>query len=141
MNSEKEKILDMIDKGTISPQDAARLLEALGETEEKQKEQIHQRALRMKGKSLYVKVNGRDSENKQVNVNVRVPLVLARYADNIISTCVPASVTDDLKREGIDLRNIDIGGIIDVFEELDEDIVNVDVGEGENCMKVRVYVE
>lgn len=145
MNNEKEKILDMVEKGTISAEDAARLLECVGETEEKQKEREEERAhvsaQRMKGKRLRVLVNGVSEEGQKINVNVGVPLVLARYADNILATCVPAEVTEELGRQGIDLKGIRIGEIVDVFEEIEEDIVNVDIGEEGNGIKVRVYVE
>lgn len=140
MNSEKQKILDMVEKGAINGTDAARLLEALGETEEKQNERVHESAVRMKGKKLRVVVNGTADGNK-INVNVSVPLVLARYADNILANCVPASVDGELKKNGFDLRGLNISGIVDTFEELDEDIVNVDVCEENTDMKVRVYVE
>ena len=33
MNNEKQKILDMLEKGTITPADAAKLLECLGESQ------------------------------------------------------------------------------------------------------------
>lgn len=142
--SDKAKILDMVEKGSITAQDAARLLECLGETTEKeekaQQERVHESAVRMKGKKLRVEVNGYTEGNK-VNVNVSVPLVLARYADNIIANCVPDAVNGELKGQGIDLRSLNIGGIIDTFEEIDEDIVNVEIDEDDTKMKVRVYVE
>lgn len=144
--SDKAKILDMVEKGSITAQDAARLLECLGETTEKeekaQQERVHESAVRMKGKKLRVTVNGY-TEGNNVNVNVSVPLVLARYADNIIANCVPDAVNCELKGQGIDLLSLNIGEIIDTFEEIDEDIVNVDVDidEDDTKMKVRVYVE
>ncbi len=78
-----------------------------------------------------------------MNVNVSVPLVLARYADSILTNVVPASAAKGLEEQGIDLRGLNISGLVDVFEELEEDIVNVDVEEEENGtnMKVRIYVE
>lgn len=140
MNSEKEKILDMVEKGTIGADDAARLLECLGENEVKQNERVHESAVRMKGKKLRVLVSG-IAEGNKINVNVSVPLVLARYADNIIANCVPAAATSELQSKGIDLRGLNISAIVDTFEELDEDIVNVDVNEENTDLKVRVYVE
>lgn len=142
MNKDKQKILDMIDQGTISAADGARLLECLGETEEKETERAQKTAQRMKGKKLRVTVNGMQ-EGKRINVNVSVPLVLARYADSILTNVVPASATKGLEEQGIDLRGLNISGLVDVFEELEEDIVNVDINEEENGtdMKVRIYVE
>ena len=74
MNNEKQKILDMLEKGTITPADAAKLLEGM-------------------------------------------------------------------KAQGIDLRQLNLGAIVDVFEELEEDIVNVRVKDAHNDLLVRVYVE
>lgn len=141
MNTEKGRVLEMVEKGTISAEDGAKLLECLGETEEKQAAQVQKSAARMKGKCLHVKVNGLSGENQKINVNVSVPLVLARYADNIIANCVPTAVSEELSHNGIDLRGLNIAGIIDVFEEIEEDIVNAEIGEPPMTMQVRVYVE
>ncbi len=142
MNKDKQKILDMIDQGTVSAADGARLLECLGQTEEKESERAQETARRMKGKKLRIEVSG-ISEGSKMNVNVRVPLVLARYADNIVANFLPSSATEGLEKEGIDLRGLNISAIVDVFEELEEDIVNVEIRqEEENTdMRVRIYVE
>ena len=78
---------------------------------------------------------------KKINVNVSVPLVLARYADNILNNCVPKEVNEELKGKGIDLYALNIGQIVDMFESLEEDIVNVDMDQDGNDLKVRVYVD
>ncbi len=142
MNKDKQKILDMIDQGTVSAADGARLLECLGQTEEKESERAQETARRMKGKKLRIEVSG-ISEGSKMNVNVRVPLVLARYADNIVANFLPSSAAEGLEKEGIDLRGLNISAIVDVFEELEEDIVNVEIRqEEENTdMRVRIYVE
>lgn len=145
MNSEQQKVLDMLEKGTINAEEATRLLDCLEENNEKERTaesgRVQQNAKRMKGKKLRVEVNGSTEESKEIHVNVSVPLVLARYADNIIANCVPASANDELSKQGIDLRHLNISQIVDTFEDLDEDIVNVDLDQDETCMKVRVYVQ
>ncbi len=142
MNSDKEKILEMINQGTVSAADGARLLECISDTEKEETARVQESARRMKGRMLKVMVSGREKGNP-VNVRVSVPLVLARYADNILANCVPASVNDDLGQRGVDLRGLNISAIVDAFEDLEEDIVNVDVDQSEEDtqMKVRVYVE
>lgn len=142
MNQEKQKILDMIEKETISAADGARLLECLGETEKEQQEQVQQTARRMKGRKLKIQVDGMQ-EGNPMKVNVSVPLVLARYADNIISTCVPDGAAEKMAKEGFDIRSLNISAIVDAFEDLDEDIVNVDINQPSESteMKVRIYVE
>lgn len=145
MNNEKEKILDMIENGTITAEDGARLLECLGETAEKEKAaektQIRSDGERMKGKKLRVDVNGFTEKDQKINVNVSVPLILARYADNIIENCVPDNAMDGLKKNGVDLRSLNISKIVETFETLEEDIINVDIKDPDTDMKVRVYVD
>ena len=140
MNNEKQKILDMLEKGTITPADAAKLLECLGESQREETALVRQSAQRMKGKKLRVQVEGSTEESEDLHVNVSVPLVLARYADNFLSTCLPASAAG-MKAQGIDLRQLNLGAIVDVFEELEEDILNVRVKDAHNDLLVRVYVE
>lgn len=144
-NDEREKVLEMLSQGQISSEEAARLLDCLSDGEEKQRKsestQMHSDAQRMKGKKLRVDVNGFTEGDKKVNVNVSVPLVLARYADNIIANCMPESANKGLKEKGIDLRELNISKIIDTFEDLDEDIVNADIDQDDTKMKVRVYVD
>lgn len=142
MNDSRQKILDMIDQGTVSAADGARLLACISDTEKEEQAQVQENARRMKGKKLRVEVKGKEKGNA-VNVNVSVPLVLARYADNIIAACVPDSVGDELGKKGVDLKNLNISAIVDVFEDLEEDIVNVAVEQEEEAtdLKVRVYVE
>ena len=45
MNQEKQKILDMIERGTITPADGAKLLECLGETEREEIAELYKSLL------------------------------------------------------------------------------------------------
>ena len=141
MKEERKKVLDMLEQGKVSPDEAAKLLECLEENEEKQSMRVQTDAARMKGKKLRVEVNGFVEGGKKINVNVSVPLVLARYADNILNNCVPKEVNEELKGKGIDLSALNIGQVVDMFESLEEDIVNVDMDQDGNDLKVRVYVD
>ena len=141
MKEERKKVLDMLEQGKVSPEEAAQLLDCLEENEEKQSMRVQTDAARMKGKKLRVEVNGFVEGGKKINVNVSVPLVLARYADNILNNCVPKEVNEELKGKGIDLYALNIGQIVDMFESLEEDIVNVDMDQDGNDLKVRVYVD
>lgn len=145
MNEEKLKVLEMLAQGTINAEEAARLLDCLEENSEKERTAEDRRrkdtARRMEGKKLRVEVLGDTKEAKKMNVNVSIPLVLARYADNIIANCVPQAANEELAKQGISLRDLNIGQIVDTFETLEEDIVNADIEEDGAAMKVRVYVE
>ena len=46
-----------------------------------------------------------------------------------------------LKSQVIELKGLNIVAIVDVFEELEEDIVHVQVKDKENDLLVRIYVE
>ena len=144
-STEQQKVLDMLEKGRITPDEAARLLDCLGQSDPQEPgekgEHIQADAKRMQGKKLRVEVKGDTEEMKKVNVNVSVPLILARYADNIIANCVPDEATKELKAKGIDLRSLNIGAIVDTFETLEEDIVCADIDQEDTQLKVRVYVE
>lgn len=144
MHEEKKKVLDILAQGNITAEEAARLLDCLDEEtiSAPRAEAVHQQGnnANLRGKKLRVKVDG-VAEGNKVDVNVSVPLVLARYADHIIASCVPADVNKDLASKGIDLRQLNIGQIVDTIESLDEDIVNVDVEQDDTDIKVRVYVE
>ena len=95
MNNEKQKILDMLEKGTITPADAAKLLECLGESQREETALVRQSAQRMKGKKLRVQVEGSTEESEDLRVNVSVPLVLARYADKEGNPLYPVPVLMD----------------------------------------------
>ncbi|MBC8530456.1 SHOCT-like domain-containing protein [Gehongia tenuis] len=145
ISDEKQKVLDMLEQGSITAEEAARLLDALeaGAKQERSQrsEQMHSDAKRMQGKKLRVEVNGFVEGDKRINVNVSVPLVLARYADNIIANCVPKDVNRELSTNGIDLSQLKIGELVDTFESLEEDIVNADIDQEDTKLKVRVYVD
>ena len=145
MNTEKQKILDMLAQGKINADEAARLLECLEEPgaakdtpPAAEKPRSNER---LSGKKLRVEVKGYMEDGKKMDVNVSVPLVLARYVDNIIVACVPDVAHEELAKQGINLRQINIGQLVDALEDLDEDIVNADIKQDEIDLKVRVYVE
>ena len=149
MINEKLKILEMLQDGTINAEEAFRLMESLGGEPTAVREvaakpaQAAERAAKTgstSGKKLRVEVRGFD-EGEKVNVNVAVPMVLARFADNIISNCIPDGVNDSLEGKGINLKKLNLGELIDSIETLDEDLVNLDVTEKDTDLKVRVYVE
>ena len=152
MASEKERIVKLLEDGKISAEDAARLLEALGERGGEAPRQMpggdNREAGRplsdnpeLKGKKLRVKVMGSMEEMEGVNVNVAVPLALAGLVDNIITSVIPKEVSKELESEGINLKGLNLGGLVGALSDLDEDIVNVDLDKDGKELKVRVHVE
>lgn len=143
MGKDKERILELLEKGEITAEEAARLLDCIQEETEREKPQprAQSNAGQTKGKKLRIEVKGDTQDVKKVNVNVSVPLVLARYADQIIANCVPKSVGDELRTQGIDLSMLKLGELVDTIETIEEDIVNADILQDDIDMKVRIYVE
>lgn len=142
--SDKQQILEMMANGKISAEEASRLLESLEDSESLPVAVETGRqydAARMRGKKLRVEVDGFVEGNKKINVNVSIPLVLARYVDNLLANCMPNEAHAELAKQGIDLRKLNISQIVDTFEDLEEDIVNADIDQDDTCLKVRVYVE
>ena len=149
MANEKEKIIEMLEEGKISAEDASKLLSALGEAPDAASQpsggyDAQRTNQSLKGKKLRVTVEGiseEDGEIQDIHVNVAVPLVLAKLADGIISNVVPKEANKQLKEQGIDLGSLKLGEIVEALTDLDEDIVNVDIVSEGKPMKVRVYVE
>jgi hypothetical protein len=139
MASEKERIINMLEEGKITADDAAKLLAAIGEPEPK-KPAEERKPLNpdLKGRKLRVIVDVDGEDN--VKVNVALPLALAKIADSIITNVIPKEASKELEAQGINLAAINLSEIVDNLTDLDEDIVNVDI-DGDETVKVRVYVE
>ena len=145
MNGEKQKVLELLAQGQINAEEAARLLECLEAPEEgKDIRPLNgegRKNAQLSGKKLRVEVKGYGEDGKKMDVNVSVPLVLARYVDNLIASCLPEAAYQEMLKQGIDLRQLNIGQLADALENLDEDIVNADLKQNDMDLKVRVYVE
>ena len=151
MANEKERIIKMLEDGKIDAEDAARLLEALNIESGGRPPRTASHAQsfntgddtppELKGKKLRVRVEGSMEEMEGINVNVAVPLALAGLVDNIITNVIPKDVNKELEAQGIDLKALNLGGIVGALSDIDEDIVNVDLNKDDKELKVRVHVE
>ena len=89
-SSERMKILEMLQEGTIKAEEAAKLLDALeegGEVESRPEP----------GKVLKIRVS--DKQSGAVKVNVGLPLAFARFLKDLI----PASERARIESQGVDL--------------------------------------
>jgi len=161
MNDEKLRIMQMVKDGTISPEEGIDLIEALGASKMVEKEDtgeaimqaepvdeissdsnwrphsIHRHhrehrekrhAGRGKAKWLYIQVNEGDGKN----VNIRIPLTLAKFAGKFI----PNEAKKELKDKGIEL---DLDGILNTLQEEGEmNLVEVDEGDDKT---VRIFTK
>ena len=148
MNSEKMKILEMIQDGKLTAAEGMDLLKAIEEGNSQHAAQIIEDELEKKGKLstgerfLRVRVVG----EKTLKVNVNVPLSLIHSASKLIvyaMSFVPADKRAELEQKGLDLEALDVEGLARILEEtLDGKIVDVEVADpAEGTIKVEVYVE
>lgn len=138
---EKAKILDMLENGKITPEQAERLLQALGSsskqtgyTSSSESASVRIKKLdpslqkNLKGK-LRIEVDAADGDK----VRVAVPLKLAHLAISMM----PKDAAIQIEREGIDISSL-LAGLSDSIDEIDEDLVNVTSSDGTH---VRIYID
>ena len=132
MGKEREKILQMLADGKISPQEADELIDAIGK---KPETAVVVKSLKDgKGKvnlsgKLRIEVKSASGDD----VKIAVPLKLA----NLITTFVPKDKISKLEENGVNLNEI-FSNIDGFTKNMDEDIVNVQSADGDN---VRIYIE
>jgi hypothetical protein len=138
MSEERRKILEMLQEGKISVDEAERLLSALSSPEVEEREISSE-----KGKLKYLRIlvePGPGSEEKE-RVNVRVPLKLIR-AGLKLASFIPkhaqTKVNEALQEKGIDFdfKKVTSEDLEDLISQLDDLTVEV---EGKET--VRIYCE
>jgi DUF4097 and DUF4098 domain-containing protein YvlB len=135
---EKKQIMDMLQEGKLTAEQAEKLLKALdGGSESRSESKNETRSVtvndgkpgsRLKGK-FKVEVESADGDN----VMVTLPLMLAKLALSMM----PAEKMSEIKASGVDLAQI-VNNIEDFIDMIDEDIVNVESANGD---RVRVYIQ
>jgi len=131
MSNERAKILQMVADGTITPEDAEKLmnrLDAAGNAEP-----ITAVGLVERGPLKYLRVVV-DGEDK---VNIRVPIQLIRTGIKL-TTLMPSNASEHLNEHGIDLSQFNSLDGEELMEALRELHVEVDSGDGD---KIRVFCE
>jgi hypothetical protein len=143
MSDTKKRILDLLEAGKISSEEAMKLLSA---TEEDSSRESGESGLSALKKIKYLRVIVDNPNPKTANapgkVNIRVPVSLIR-AGMKFTSLIPGDAANNvesaLREKGVNLnlKNIkgeDVDELIDALRELE---VDIDGGEG----KVRVYAE
>lgn len=139
-DNNRARILSMLKDGLITVEEADQLLSAL-ETKESSAEPVLKDSRGRKGgKKLRVVVDASENQ-KKAKVNVFMPVSLIKSLGPVIIKNLPAEAKAEIDKAGVDL--VEIMNSIEMLIESgqEEDIVNVDVGEGPDMAKVRVYVE
>jgi len=146
MNEQGKQILQMLAEGKITANEAARLLDALEQTEVREREpsspahEPNQR--RAKYLRFMVEMSESFGGDGPGKVNVRVPFQLLRAGVQLASLIPPQAlgrVNEELKKSGVpvDLTQLKPQHIEELIEALDEMTVDVDQPDA----KVRVFCE
>lgn len=138
---ERARILTLLESGTISADQAAVLLEAIGtQTAAKGKAKPSPTPARSvtpkpPAQLLRIAIDAvDDADDDNVKINVNVPLKLARFAANFM----PQEARAELTEQGIDLADI----LDNLGDELpDGPLVDIDATENEGAKKVRIRIE
>lgn len=136
MNEEILRVLDMVKKDKISPEDGEKLIAAITGVESKS-------IKKSKFSMLRVRVLDRNpNKTEQTKVNINVPLSIAKKAVGLVSL-IPNDAKKDLVEKGIDLDSFNIAELIEMFEdgEITEELINIVSGDEENGTTVKVYVD
>lgn len=140
--TDRTRILNLLKEGHITVEEADELLRALEQPETAASSvPVALKDTRgRKTKKLRVQVDAGEN-NQKAKVNVNVPISIIKTIGPIIAKNMPKEAQQELDKAGVDLV-----AIMDSIEALiesgiEEDIVNVDVGDGEDISKVRIYVE
>ena len=142
MNEQRRQILQMLAEGTITADEAERLIDAL---EREQPESPAGAASRPKPRPKYLRVvvsSGDNSGDGPSRINVRVPLQLLRAGVRLTSLIPPQALTKvnaELTKSGvpIDLGELKPQHIEELIDQLDELTVDVDDPDG----KIQVFCE
>ncbi len=97
MQEERMRVLKMVEEGKVTPEEGARLLDAI----RKRTEERPGAVASARGRCLCVRVFEGDQEKPKVNVTV--PLALGRLALRFI----PRSALEELAEQGINLDDLD----------------------------------
>jgi DUF4097 and DUF4098 domain-containing protein YvlB len=132
MSDERQRILKLVADGKATPEEAEKLLEALGK-DEARSDSTDVKSTSGMPKYLRVTVDSAKGDK----VNVRVPLSLVR-AGMKLTALVPKDVSAQMEEKGIDLSALSTMESDELVEALRELEVNVDSADGDI---VRVFCE
>jgi hypothetical protein len=125
MNSEKIRILKMVEAGKLSPEEAGKLLEALSAPEAESTQ------IKKSGKPKFLKIRVYEEGKARPKVNVMLPLGLIRMLQRI----VPESARIQLQE-----KNIDLDEIISMIDETTGGKI-LEVHDDEDGEHVEIVVE
>jgi hypothetical protein len=149
MNEHRRQILQMLEAGKITADEAERLIRALDKSDVAPAPSDGASNSAIKPKYLRVLVDAADGDPRQgpVKVNIRVPMQLLRAGVRLAGLIPPQArehVNEALREKGIpfDINQIKPDNLGELVDQLSELTVDVDVnGNGNDKVKVRVFCE
>jgi hypothetical protein len=123
MKKERIMILEMLEEGKISADDAAKLLETLERNRSKSEEEDE--AEPVKGQGKFFRVTITDTDSGKTRANIRIPLSVMGIGAKFGAHFAPQ--IDGLDNEDLlqAVRSGEVGKIIDVFDDEDGEHVEV----------------
>jgi hypothetical protein len=141
--TEKTRILNLLKEGTITTEEAEKLLDALESREnvKPEKEPVVIKDTRgRKSKKLHIMVDAPEKDRGKTKVNVNIPISLIKSLGPIAVSSIPKKTREELEEKGVDINSI-ISQVEELIDgNIEEDIINVGTGE-DGDTAVRVYVE
>ncbi|MBN2364026.1 hypothetical protein JXL83_07830 [candidate division WOR-3 bacterium] len=131
--NEKAKILEMLNEGKITAEEAEKLLNAVSEAKSSESQKQKQAKIMPSGNPAKGKIKIDVVSSDGDNVKISVPLKLVKAIDKML----PQNVALELEEEGINLKEL-LLNLDESMEDLDDDLVNVVSSEGDT---VRIYIE
>lgn len=145
MSEERRQVLQMLAEGTVTADEAGRLLDALGAPGTAVAPSgIQDSVARHRPRYLRIMVDDKEGDDGPTRVNVRVPLQLLRAGVRLASL-IPEVARDPinqaLAKQGIsyDVAQLKPADLEELVEHLGD--LSVDVDQNEGKVKVRVFAE
>lgn len=133
MKEDKLKILQMLEKGKINAEEAARLLEALESPE------------KPGGKAKWLRIRVTEKDEDKPHVKINLPLSLLRLFTRIgkFKDRIPSKVQERLREKGIELDEEGLENLDKLIEEASTGgrLTIADVVDDEDGEKVEIYIE
>jgi hypothetical protein len=139
MNDEKKRILGMLAEGKLTPDEAGLLLDQLADAPQTPSAEI---AEPQGKKMLRVRVlSVSQARPKPTQVNLNLPLKVARIAAKIVRVAMPQEAREAMEREGVSFDPQELEALIDALSETGGDLIDITHDEDGEHTTVRIYIE
>ncbi|MDF2685706.1 MAG: hypothetical protein K0S55_887 [Clostridia bacterium] len=140
--NERQRILKMVSEGTISIEEADILLEALTKNIPSEELKIKDSRGR-KNKNLLVDIDAKSDDDTKAKVKIKLPLSLVKALVPVMKSSLPHEAREELNKKGIDIDQIIAATekLSDELEATEDNIVDIEAGDGNDKATVKIYVD